>query len=118
VRDILVVREDGTGLIRISNNLSDAFDPSWSPNGQWLVYISADPDVNLSKDTLIFAKWDGTCSVPVPSNVQLRGVDWSPDGQHLAITTLDRLNIVDIAASFGQAFSRLDTLCTPKATPS
>ena len=118
VRDIQVVREDGSGLLRLSNNKSDAFDPSWSPDGQWLVYISVDQSLLSSKDTLIFSKADGTCSVPALSTEQLTGVDWSPDGQHLAVTLFDELYIVDIAVTFGPSFAHLDSLCAPNATPS
>jgi Tol biopolymer transport system component len=116
-RDIYVVAPDGTGLTTIGKTQADEFDPSWSPDGQWLVYISATKYSPAAVGTITFAKADGSCIVPALSSERLSGVDWSPDGDQLAVTYRNQLYILDIATTFGEAFTHLDTLCASPGHP-
>ena len=38
--EIYVVREDGTGLKRLTNNASDDGLPAWSPDGKTIAFVS------------------------------------------------------------------------------
>lgn len=116
-RDIYVVGPDGTGLTVIGKTQADEFDPSWSPDGQWLVYISATEYSPVAVGTITFAKADGSCVVPALSSERLSGVDWSPNGDRLAVTYRNQLYIIDIATMFGEAFTHLDALCASPGSP-
>jgi Tol biopolymer transport system component len=110
-RDVYIVNSNGTGLAMIGKTHSDEFDPSWSPDGLWVVYISAPEYSSAAIGTITFAKIDGSCFVHGPSSERLSGLDWSPDGESLAITYRNQLYVVDIATMLGQPYKNLDALC-------
>jgi Tol biopolymer transport system component len=90
---------------------TDKLSPSWSPDGEWLVYVARDEYGVRSSATIMFARHDGLCIVPGLSGNWLTGVDWSPDGTKLAVTHGHRLYVMEIDAALGTAYSDLDRLC-------
>ncbi len=81
----------GDQAIAITNMPGGACQPSWSPDGTRLVFISP---CNIKKDTypqsgLFIINADGSGVQPLPSAT---GGDfepaWSPDGQYIAFTSL------------------------------
>ena len=83
--DIYVVNADGTGKRRL---VSGGDDPVWSPNGQWVAYVSTSGASGGSSDglrhELRIVNPEGGASRSV-STVDLWGsVAWSPDSTRLA----------------------------------
>ena len=48
--DIYVVNIDGTNMVRMTENNIDDWEPSWSPDGEWLLYVSLQiPDIYVMR---------------------------------------------------------------------
>ena len=82
IRDL----ERGT-KIRFTFEDGDHFDPVWSPDDEWIAYVTTragnfqlfrKPASGLGKEELIFE-----------SDLQLNLQDWSPDGRYLSLDVLD-----------------------------
>ena len=82
--DICTSRPDGSDLMNLTNNSSDEHSPAWSPDGNWLAFVSnRDNDVDIYK----------VCSTCPGEPVIVRLTDevrfamwptWSPDGSQVA----------------------------------
>jgi TolB protein len=67
--EIYVVNADGTHRTRLTENSTDDWEPSWSPEGEWLLYVSGSvPDVFMMR-----ADGSETCRLTDDSFE-----DWSP----------------------------------------
>ncbi|MBK9925664.1 MAG: serine/threonine-protein kinase [Anaerolineales bacterium] len=86
---------DGTGLTLLTNIVDGACQPSWSPDGAQLVFISpcltrGDVAENAYKDSSLYLiNADGSGQKPltvVPGSDF--DPDWSPDGRRIAFTSL------------------------------
>jgi TolB protein len=112
--DIWVVKPDGTGIRRLTENADDETSPVWSPDGtQLAVWTGADGATVvrvLNADGSIertIAPPDGT-TFPSPGSVGCAGTAaaWSPDGRTLAAPVLDAsyrdsLVLLDVATGDG-----------------
>jgi len=88
---IWLVDLDGNNLTQLTDESGGACQPTWSPDGQRLAYISP-CDQNLDRYPgagIYIMNADGTGWMPVPST---SGGDydpaWSPDGSKIAYTSL------------------------------
>lgn len=89
-----LVNADGTDFHEILTNLSFATDLNWSPDGQRLAFLIFYAP-SQQEDGLWTINVDGTGLTQVyPSNdsIPVRGVRWSPDGAHFAVTRLLELS--------------------------
>lgn len=102
--------------------------PSWSPDGTKLAYLRGEwrPgfEACISRYRLYVAPADGPLSsetlIPTPSRVNA-GVDWSPDGSHLAVTGPIPADPVggpeDLASSFVGPFGTWSIPATGSTVP-
>jgi Tol biopolymer transport system component len=97
--EIWLMNIDGSGLKQITNIPEGACEPSWSPDGMQIVFISpcvrhlnSYPGANL-----YIVNADGTGLVPLP-NVPGGDYDpsWSPDGNQIAFTSLRKSGVPGI----------------------
>jgi Tol biopolymer transport system component len=86
-----MINVDGSGVTRITDIPEGACQPSWSPDGQRLVFVS--PCVGerdyYPESALYIINVDGTGLLPLPASI--RGdydPSWSPDGTRIAFTSL------------------------------
>jgi len=91
---IFVINADGTNPVTVSSGPGDVYRADWSPNGQYIVYISmggGGSQIHVASSATAFASPKGNSSYnPV----------WSPDSQRLAFVSKrnGQLNIYVITA--------------------
>jgi TolB protein len=79
--DIFVVNADGTSLRRLTDNPGHDISPSWSPNGESIVY---EAEVDGTYEIYGIAA-DGSRQVRLTNNPGYDGQpSWSPDGKKIA----------------------------------
>jgi Tol biopolymer transport system component len=96
--DIYVVRSDGTGLVRLTDDPVIQSEPSWSPDGSRIAfegYDLASGGLPPSPVRLYVMNEDGTGIAELgPENVQ--GPAWSPDGSEIAYVDVETGSIMAI----------------------
>jgi Tol biopolymer transport system component len=105
--NIYTINTDGTDAKRLTNDLYDKFDPSWSPDGTQIVYIS--DDENGTK--LYKMNADGSQPISLTNNLAtismgnniIAGIgnanpDWSPDGQKIIFTVYGHIKELNLTS--------------------
>jgi serine/threonine protein kinase len=97
IPQIWLMNADGTGLSQLTDIAEGACQPSWSPDGARLVFISPCPKARLlyRGSSMFIINADGTGLSPLPSAPGGDyDPDWSPDGKFIAFTSeRDKLQI-------------------------
>lgn len=85
----------------IGQNQYGAYDPAWSPNGQWIAYA-----LRVGDQTQLWViRPDGTGAQRIVADGRNRGPAWSPDGNQLVFARQQ-------GAGFGLAFVDLEATQT------
>jgi Tol biopolymer transport system component len=90
VRDIYTMKPDGSDVLKITDSVGFSGNPSWSPDGRWLVF-AADRADNPRSQGLYLIRSDGTgglrrlTTLPATSNWQ-ELARFSPDGSLIVFT--------------------------------
>jgi len=81
--DLMLMTDDGQNHRRVTPDGVCAFDPHWSPNGQWIAYINA-----CTRPQLLYRVRPGGGTPQVMSWEVNRTADvpWSPDGRKFLYT--------------------------------
>jgi Tol biopolymer transport system component len=85
--EIFAMNADGSGQTQLTNNDTNEFDPTWSPDGKRIAFTRFPSD--FSSDGEIFVmNADGSGVTQITDNAaQDFGPVWSPDGKRLAFTS-------------------------------
>jgi len=87
--EIYVVREDGSGLRRLTGRIVDVSTPEWSPDGRAIAFESRQLPARVKIVTL-----DGSPPRPVGPTLEWPAYpDWSPDGRRIAVIHRVRADI-------------------------
>ena len=83
--EIAVVNEDGTGQLRLTNNVTDDIQPTWSPDGSQIAFSGT----RGGGSNIFRMNADGSGQVPITNTTQMSNLDpaWSPDGQKIAFVS-------------------------------
>jgi TolB protein len=106
--DIWVINADGSGLLQLTHNPGPEFDPSWSPDGQRIVYRDSRRGINRD-DEIYVMNADGSEQTNLTRNpADDWGPAWSPDGTWIAFSsTRDGLPNTYIMHPDGSNLTRL-----------
>lgn len=99
--EIYVVRSDGSGLARVTDNNTYDADPTWSPDGRRLAFVSAREAQTGEQIWVMNADGTGVVSTGVRGGAPA----WSPDGRRIAYVT--STGGVAVMALDGSGVSRL-----------
>ena len=101
VWSIYVVAADGSGLKQVLREDRNAADPSWSPDGQTLVFGRTNDQMGeeVSRSLMTLDLRTGALS-RVPGSEGLFSPRWSPNGRYIAALSLDQRHarLFDVAA--------------------
>jgi len=106
VVDAAGVTQTATQLEAIARNNSDATAPSWSPDGQWIAFLSSD----LTSQGLFIIRPDLTGRKQIfkaPINTMVYGTpSWSPDGKKIVFATGNKaINTINVDGTGHQVIS-------------
>jgi Tol biopolymer transport system component len=90
---LYVMDADGTDVTQITVDAADSVTPSWSPDGEWLVYWRDDCDTSggsASPCELWVVKPDGSENTNLTDSADGLDLDpdWSPDGTRIAFMSV------------------------------
>lgn len=83
--DVYVVREDGTGLRRITDIEEPDGFPAWSPDGESIVFMTATKHPN--SDEILITTLDGKVTRLTDNEANDGFPAWSPDGDRIAFSS-------------------------------
>ena len=78
--EIYVMEIDGSNQVRLTHDPADDTEPSWSPDGERIAFVS---DRNNKADYLYVMDSDGGNLKRLTSDAVSRAPAWSPDGQKI-----------------------------------
>ncbi len=120
--EIYTMSADGNNQINLSNNPADDESPLWSPDGEWIAFLS-DRDLQPSVFSLYTMKSDGTeikrllsdnlAIYPEDFGATGPAFSWSPDGTKIAVAPNNenferRVYIIDFATNIIEQRSQND----------
>jgi Tol biopolymer transport system component len=103
-RGVYVSRADGSDVRRVSGE-GHAAVPSWSPDGQWLAFVRAEPERARTWNVwLLNLSTNEQRQVTTFTYGQPWGASWFPDGQRIAYSHEDRLIVRDLTTGATRVF--------------
>lgn len=119
-RGVYLARADGSEVRRVSG-AGHAAVPSWSPDGQWLAFVKAEPDKSGTWNVwLLDLSTNEQRQVTTFSYGQPWGASWFPDGRRIAYSHEDRLIVRDLTTGATREFQSPEPgrlLRTPAVSP-
>jgi hypothetical protein len=101
ITDLYIVNDDGSGLVRLTNDRFGDVQPQWSPDGKTIAFASDRDGADLDKlsfhpwhITLIDVATGATTAIPGQSGLNLNP-QWSPDGRAIAYVS-DRTGTANV----------------------
>jgi Tol biopolymer transport system component len=103
---IWLVNIDGSNQRNITENIPDSqYAPLWSPNGQYISFISTATTTFASDIWVYDVNNNATRNLTSEIGGAYGGVSWSPDSQHIAVflaTMVNEILILDVVTGNGR----------------
>jgi tricorn protease len=88
--DIWVANEDGTGILRITDNKAREINPRFSPDGNWIAFSSNRAG---NYDVYVISAHGGTPRQLTFNSADDMVIDWTPDGRKILFTSSRGLGV-------------------------
>jgi TolB protein len=112
--DVYSVKADGSGETRLTTNAAVEGQPTWSPNGTKLAYVT---DVASSASGIYVVNADGSASARLTSSSDVSPA-WSPDSGRIAFNRgVDELWVMNADGSGQRRLAPSVTAATPRWSP-
>ena len=86
--DVLVSAQDGSGRASVAGGVADSFDPTWSPDGSRIAFVSSRDANGTGASDVYLVTADGSSltrlTFDAPAGVAKSAPAWSPDGRSIA----------------------------------
>jgi TolB protein len=84
---VFAIGTDGSGMVRLTDDLSNNSLPAWSPDGTKIAFVSD----RIGRPQVWLMNWDGTNPVQLTTDPfpKTQLPDWSPDGKKIAFAGVD-----------------------------
>ena len=86
--EIYTMNPDGSGVIRLTTNVGNDFEPSWSPDGTRIAFVREPPDNIAGGSEIYVMNADGSAQTRITNNSAWdENPAWSPDGEKIAFSS-------------------------------
>jgi len=86
--DVFRVGLDGVEPTQLTSHLEADFDPSWSPDGERIAFISRRPDGEMARLWVIDSGTGANATLLASHDDPISECAWSPDGEHIAYSVI------------------------------
>jgi ABC-type sugar transport system substrate-binding protein len=108
-REIYVMEPDGANPVNLSNNPADDMQPSWSPDGSKIAFVSNRKTDKEGGQFIFIMDSNGENVRQLTVENQSQWPDWSPDGRMITYTHNDDIYSI-IADGSGQSVNLTNSL--------
>ena len=85
--DVFVANPDGTGVVNISDDPGQQYQPAWSPDGRWIAYVTKPRPADRLHDIVIANVATGEKRAIVVPDTNEMAPSFSPDGTRVAFAS-------------------------------
>lgn len=83
--DVWMISRDGKTNLRVTSSTESESSPNWSPDGQYLSFLSSRPGKAKGSQVWVIDRRGGEAQQLTDVKGRLSSYEWSPDGKRLAL---------------------------------
>ena len=98
-REIYLMNPDGTDLVNLTNDPGDDWNPTWSPDGSQIAFVSNRATDESGEQFIYVMNADGENLRPLTFENMANWPDWSYDGARITYTAGDDIYVINADGS-------------------